>query len=178
MGGIIFLVILFTVIILVLKNNSPEAKEKREQKMAEEKSKQEAADLLIETSPQAAVVAKTITDALSDPQSKFLEFLRLRGAYIILRVTRERFYFEVGSSDKRISNELNYDEHGNPLPRENRIIQGLTFHDIDWADLPNQYMVNALYSFLMRKIEELPSYTIKSAYDGDRILYTPQKSTW
>lgn len=178
MGAVLFLVILFTVIILVLKYNSPEAKAKREQRMAEEKAKQEAADLLIETSPQAEVVAKSITDELSDPQSKFLEFLRLRGAYILLRVTRESFYFELGSCDDKISNELKYDEQGNPLPLENRIVKGITFRNVDVADLPNQYMVNALYSYLMRKIEELPSYTIKSSSDGDRIFYTPQKSTW
>ena len=178
MGGIIFLVILFTVMILVLKNNSPEAKEKREQRQAEEKGKQEAADLLIETSPQAAVIAKSIIDALSDTKSESVEFLRMRGAYLILRVTRERIYFELGSYDKRVFDQLFYDEQGNPLPIEKMTVQVVTFHDLDWADLPNQYMVNALYAFLMKKIGELPSYIIKGASDGDRIYYTPQKSTW
>lgn len=178
MGGILFLVILFTVIILVLKYNSPEAKSKREQKMAEEKAEQEAADILIATSPQAAVVAESIIDMLSDPKSKFLEFLRQRGAYLLLTVTRERFYFELGNCDDRISKELNCDEQGNLLPLEDRIVKGITFRNVDWADLPNQYMVNALYTFLIRKIGELPAFTIKSASDGDRIFYTPQKSSW
>ena len=178
----IFVIIILIIIGVVLYNQNPEVKAKKEVAQQKAKEDRELADKVIADSSQAAALSEyLIQKQFSDPDSSFIHFLQMPGAFMKLDVTKTEVRFYLNGVDDTVYETLPDDEI--PLSLTGYRCYYLPFSSLGWADLPNSAMVSALYAHLHKQLTALPYLNINDNFiELDRSTFyswsQSQRSMW